>query len=232
MAGLGNSVESSILQLIFNATTWANVAINATASPLTNLFVALHTADPGEAGTQSTNEIAYTSYARVAIARTAGGWTISGTIPTIVSNAVAVTFPTCTGLTPTALYWSIGTLTSGAGVIICSGPLSSSPVGVFTADQSNERIQIKSHALALDDRIGFFQLGGLVLPTGITEGIAYFVGTIVDADTITVSTTAGNANPVNITVNGQGLAYKLLPFNISTGVTPSFAIGALQCALD
>lgn len=230
MAGFNNSTESSILQLIFNATTWANMAINATVSPSANLTVALHTADPGEAGTQSTSEVAYTNYARQNVVRTASGFTISGTVPTIVSNAAVISFPTCGATGATALYWSIGTGVSNA--MIASGPLSSSPVGVFLAEESNERIEIKNHALALDDRIAFFQLGALALPTGITEGTVYFVGTIVDVDNITVSTTAGNANPVAITVDGQGLAYKILPFSITTGVTPSFAIGALQIALD
>jgi len=68
-----NAFENSLLKLIFNATAIANLADNAATSPLTNLYVSLHTADPGEAGDQSTNEVSYTSYARVAVARTTGG---------------------------------------------------------------------------------------------------------------------------------------------------------------
>jgi hypothetical protein len=52
----GNTFENDLLKLIFNATAIANIADNAAASPLTNLFVALHTADPGEAGDQTTSE--------------------------------------------------------------------------------------------------------------------------------------------------------------------------------
>ncbi len=59
-----NTTENSWLTLLFNATTWANVAINATSSPLTNLYVSLHTANPDETGTQTTSECAYTDYAR------------------------------------------------------------------------------------------------------------------------------------------------------------------------
>ena len=70
----GDTFENDLLKLIFNATAIANLADNAATSPLTNLSVALHTADPGEGGTQATNETAYTGYARVSVARTSGGW--------------------------------------------------------------------------------------------------------------------------------------------------------------
>ena len=43
----GNTFENEILALIFNATAIADLAENDTTSPLTQLFVALHTADPG-----------------------------------------------------------------------------------------------------------------------------------------------------------------------------------------
>jgi hypothetical protein len=70
-----NVAENAILALIFNATTWANYAINATSSPETNIVAALATADPGDTGTMSTSESAYTNYARQNIARTTSGFT-------------------------------------------------------------------------------------------------------------------------------------------------------------
>jgi hypothetical protein len=73
-----DTFENQLLQLIFNGTAIPNLAQNDTLSPLTNLFVALHTADPGEAGNQSTSEVSYTGYARVGGARTAGGWVVTG----------------------------------------------------------------------------------------------------------------------------------------------------------
>ena len=73
----GNTFENDILKLIFNATAIANIADNAASSPLTNLYASLHTADPGEAGDQTTNETSYTSYARVAVARTSGRGSMS-----------------------------------------------------------------------------------------------------------------------------------------------------------
>lgn len=55
----GNTFENDLLLLIFNATAIGNIADNAASSPLTNLYVSLHTGDPGEAGNQTTNECAY-----------------------------------------------------------------------------------------------------------------------------------------------------------------------------
>jgi hypothetical protein len=113
--------ESAILALIFNATTWANYAINATTTPETNIICALHTADPGDAGSQSTSEAAYTSYARVNVARTTGGWTISGTNPTQAAPVAAINFPAGTGGAGTVTFFSTGKSGGGATPILFSG---------------------------------------------------------------------------------------------------------------
>ena len=63
-----NAYETDLLGLLFNGTAIANIADNAASAPLTDLFVALHTADPGEAGNQGTNEANYTGYNRVTVA--------------------------------------------------------------------------------------------------------------------------------------------------------------------
>ena len=119
----GNTFENDLIKLIFNATAIANIADNAAASPLTNLYLALHTADPGEAGDQTTSEATYTSYARIAVARTSGGWTVS---TNTASNAALAQFPQCTGGSNTITYVSIGVATSGASKILYSGALSAS----------------------------------------------------------------------------------------------------------
>lgn len=124
--GKSTATSNSVLNLIFSATAWANIADNAASSPATNLYVALHTADPGAAGTQSTSEVTYTSYARVAVARSGSGWTTS-TVAS-VSPQAAITFPAGTGGSGTATYASIGMLSSGAGIILYSGPISPSIV--------------------------------------------------------------------------------------------------------
>lgn len=114
----GDTFENDVLKLIFNATAIANIADNAASSPLTNLSVALHTADPGEAGTQTTSEATYTSYVRVSVARTSGGWTVTGNS---VSPAAAITFAACTGGTNTITHASVGPTGGGATKILWSG---------------------------------------------------------------------------------------------------------------
>lgn len=117
----GNTFENDILKLIFNATAIANIADNAATAPLTNLYVALHTADPGEAGDQTTSEATYTGYARVAVARTSGGWTVTGNS---VSPAATITFGACTAGTNTITYASVGVASSGASKILYYGSVS------------------------------------------------------------------------------------------------------------
>ena len=87
-----------------------------------NLYCALHTADPGDAGTATTSEATYTGYARVAMVK-ATAWTDGGAS---FSNAALVQFPKCTGGTNTITHFSICTTASGAGQILYSGALSSS----------------------------------------------------------------------------------------------------------
>jgi hypothetical protein len=115
---ISNTTESAILQLVFNVTAWANYADNATSTPQTNISVGLHTADPGDAGTMATSETGYTSYARVNVARTTGGWTeTSGS----VSPVTNIDFPTGTGGSDTVSYFSTGKTGGGSAAILWSG---------------------------------------------------------------------------------------------------------------
>jgi hypothetical protein len=124
-----NTFENELLLLIFNNSDIANIG---DASGLQNsatagsLYVALHTADPGEAGTASTSEAAYTGYARVAVARSGAGWTVTSNN---VTNAADIVFGTASGGTPEALtHWSICKESAGSSVILYKGSLSSSLV--------------------------------------------------------------------------------------------------------
>lgn len=124
-----NALEAAILALLFNNTAAANIGDASGLQPsgaAGNLYVSLHTADPGEAGDQTTSEAAYTSYARVAVARSGAGWTISGTAPSEATNAAAVTFPACTGSSATVTHFGLGSASSGAGHLHLSGALTSS----------------------------------------------------------------------------------------------------------
>lgn len=114
----GNTFENDLLKLIFNGGGIANIADDADTSPLTHLYVSLHTANPGEDGSQTTNECAYTSYARVAVARTDAGWVVDGNS---VSPAAEIEFPQATGGSETATHFAIGTASAGAGKILYYG---------------------------------------------------------------------------------------------------------------
>jgi hypothetical protein len=119
-----NSLENSLLLLLFNNSNIANVG-DATgvrgSTTAGSLYVSLHTADPGEAGDQTTSETTYTSYARVAVARTSGGFTITANS---VSPAATVSFAQGTGGSGTVTHFGIGTASSGAGVLLYSGTVS------------------------------------------------------------------------------------------------------------
>jgi hypothetical protein len=119
----GNTFENDLLKLIFNGTAIADLAENDASAPLTDLYVALHTSDPGEGGDQTTNEISYGSYARVAVARSGAGWTVTGNQ---VVPAADILFPAASSGTPTATHFSIGTAPSGAGKILYKGAISPS----------------------------------------------------------------------------------------------------------
>ena len=119
-----NTFENDLLKLIFNATPIAGLADNAASSPVTNLYLALHTADPGEAGDQTTSEISYAGYTRLAVLRTTGGWTVTGNSVSPVADGI---FPEMTGgAGGTATHASIGTAASGAGKILYKGALTPS----------------------------------------------------------------------------------------------------------
>lgn len=115
---ISNTTETAILSLIFTATAWANYADNAASSPQTNIHMAMHTADPGDAGSMSTSESAYTSYARVNVSRDTNGWTVTGGS---VSPDANVDFPQATGGTETITHFSSGKTGGGAAAILWSG---------------------------------------------------------------------------------------------------------------
>lgn len=119
-----NAFEGALLQHVFQNANITNVG-DATglrgSSAAGNLYLSLHTADPGEAGTQSTSEIAYTGYARVAVVRSGVGFTVTGNS---VSPANNVDFPEMTGGTGgTATNFGVGTDVSGAGTLLYKGTI-------------------------------------------------------------------------------------------------------------
>lgn len=120
-----NAFETLLWQHLLQNANIANIG-DATglrgSTTAGNLYISLHTADPGEAGTQATSEATYTGYARIPLVRSSSGWTVA---TNTFSNAAAVTFGNCTAGSSTITYFGIGTLVSGVGTLLFSGPLTS-----------------------------------------------------------------------------------------------------------
>ena len=118
--------ENGLLDLVLRNTDFTGVGdaggLRGSAAA-GSLYISLHTSDPGEAGDQTTNETAYTNYARVAVGRGSGFAAASGGAS---SNAAAVTFPQCGATGATITHFGIGTASTGAGKLLYSGALSSS----------------------------------------------------------------------------------------------------------
>jgi hypothetical protein len=122
-----NAFETALLTLYFNNVDHANIGDAAglqNSAAAGSFYVSLHTADPGEAGSQTTSEAAYTGYARVAVARSGAGWTVAGNN---VSNAAAVTFGQKTaGADETITHFGIGSDSTGVGNLFFKGALTAS----------------------------------------------------------------------------------------------------------
>ena len=121
-----NAFETDQLKHIFQNTAITLIGDAAGVLPSAgagSLYIGLCTADPGEAGTQSTNEATYTGYARVAVARTSAAW---GVTNGVASNLAVITFPACTGGSNTITHFSIGTSLSGTGYLLYKGALTGS----------------------------------------------------------------------------------------------------------
>ena len=123
---MSNASETALLNLLFNNVDWANIGDAAglqNSATAGSFYVRLHTADPGEAGTGSTNEVSYTGYAPVAVARSSAGFTVSGNQ---VSNTATVQFGECTAGSSTATHFSVCDGNGAGAAIIYSGSLSAS----------------------------------------------------------------------------------------------------------
>lgn len=137
----GNTFENELLAHIF---TNADIALIGDATGLRgsttagSLYLALHTADPGEAGSQNTSEHTYAGYVRLAVARSGGNWTLSGNE---ICNAIVLQWATGTSGTPTqdATHWSIGVSLSGAGKILYKGAFA---VALYTGNTIAPQVAI------------------------------------------------------------------------------------------
>lgn len=110
-----DQLENKLLSLYFENADAANIGDagglrgSVTAG---SVYISLHTSDPGETGDQTTNETAYTNYARVAVARSTAGWSVAAGV---ADNDAAITFPACGVTGATITHVGIGYAASAAG---------------------------------------------------------------------------------------------------------------------
>lgn len=231
---LTNAFKEALLKLYFQNIDHANIGDAAglqNSAAAGAIWLALHTAFPGRAGSQTTNEATYTGYARKSIARAAADWAVSAGATSLADNIAALLFDPCTAGANDIFYYSLGSASSGAGNLYSIGCLGT-PLGPYLAESTNDRLTIKNHGLIVDDRVAFFETPrGALLPAGITEGTVYFVKTNVDADTIELSATSGGAI-IDVTADGDGFAVKMAKLPVVAGVTPNFPIGNIDFAID
>jgi hypothetical protein len=112
---------NDLIKLLLTRVAIANIADDAASSPLTNLYLGLHTADPGPDGTQETSSVVYTGYARIPVARQASAWAITNNV---ARPSARLEFGEMTGGTESLATWlSIGTSLTGPGKVLLRGRL-------------------------------------------------------------------------------------------------------------
>jgi hypothetical protein len=142
---MSDYLEAEVLNAVLRGqTTFLGATLTG---KLANVYLALHSADPTDAGTGT--ELSGGGYARVAVSTANGSWSApaDNSGAQRVSNASAISFPQSTGSQGTATYiawWSAST----GGNMLWSGALAASiPVtaasitvtfdaGAITVDQS------------------------------------------------------------------------------------------------
>lgn len=222
------SYSNGNLLLFFNNTTFANVGnaagivgTSGAGSP-GSLYFSLHNASPGVGGNQTTNETAYTSYARVAVPRSNVGFTVT-------SNAVAlastISFPACTGTGDTITYFGLGTASSGTGILLAYGPLTTTIPNAFVGLSATSQVTVPGITFTTGQQVTFYAPTGSTMPGGLTADTVYYVKTVT-GDAFTVSATNGGS-AITISADGSGLCSLVTPLVVtsSPAVTPQLASG-------
>jgi hypothetical protein len=226
--------EAAVLNALFTGVftgAWSTIAQNA-ASPATSLYISLHNASPGDAGSQTTNETAYTNYARVAVTRGAG-FTVSGATPTNVQNSGVISFPTCGATGDTITHFGIGLSASGSGTLLAYGTVGAGPGYGFSCTLASPGVlTVPGSSMSVNQRASVYPVGPFsALPGGLGEGTVYYVGTV-SGIAITLSATASNGSPVNTSSVGSGVIILQSPLIVSNLVTPTFAANSMNVYLN
>jgi hypothetical protein len=196
-------------------------------SQVSALYAALHSGNPGEAGTQSTNETAYDNYARVAVPCSPGSWIISPGDPPQSQNLQSIQFPACGAIGDTLTFWSIGYAPSGPGPIVTSGPIGATAAYGFTADVNSAFfVPLLPPGLVPGQPVILYQFGpGMLLPGGFIEGQLYYVAVATGQDLVLAAAPGGAV--VNAGTPGSGVLLPVRPLVVSLSVAPTFPPNSL-----
>jgi len=122
-----NQLEDDLLDLMFTnvqAPNWGDASGLQPAGTVGSIYASLHTATLNDAHTdQDQSEAAYTSYARVAVARSVAEWTVA---TGNVDNDNEILFPEATGGSETETYFGLGSAASSTGYLQIYGAVSPS----------------------------------------------------------------------------------------------------------
>lgn len=126
-------IQTAILNLLLRGEEMGGFAINDTTDPVEDFYVSLHTADPTDTGNLTTNEIAYTGYARALVERSPGGVHRFDVAAGVASPSSAIDFPQCSAGGGTVTHIGIGTGNSGPGNPLLFGALET-PIVIAPGD--------------------------------------------------------------------------------------------------
>jgi hypothetical protein len=227
--------EGNLMKAIFNAVTFPAPA---------GLWVSLHNGLTSQANrdanlaahTNTEIQTTGTGYARTALSATSANWPITGAAPTTAHNGAVVTFPTPTAGWGTIFAFGIYDANTGGNLLYWGDMVGATQVGYCNANASAGVISAAAHGLAVGNQVRVWaasnMLPGLGLPTGLTDEQIYYVGTVPTVDTFTLSTTAGNANPVPTTTSGTVMFAQDQSQIVNTGNTVQFAVNGITVTED
>jgi hypothetical protein len=214
MSGFTDRVSQGIL---------GHITGKAAIFTLPTVYVGLFTGVGTDAGTGFT-EPSTGAYARVATA--AADWgSASGTAPSTISNANAITFPTATGSWGNIIAFGLYDA-STTGNLLCwdyFGNYAWLPATVSSA--SPGVLTVPAHGYTTADLfVWTIEYGG----ANPTFSASNFTGTLtVTSPTANSFTATNGATPVNTSGVGNGMVRKLISQAIASGVQASFPAASL-----
>lgn len=250
MTNFSTSFEQALGELILNGSTtagdgagmWSTLGVSQSVGVNKDLYLSLHTTDPGEDGLGTeVNTTQYIGYARALLSRVRSSsttatrlWSYTNSVGAVFANAAAINFaPVGTGSTgATVTHWGIWTASS-AGDLVMRGALAHSTVAsasgfkIGTVDSAAPTVvRCNAHGLTTADTIVTYRsYNGAISssPGGSISNGSIVAVTVTDANTFTIAAMTF-AGPGGATI----LFYKTASIVIGTaGKIPNIPTGAM-----